>query len=388
MAQIRQGEFDRQNGSEDMIVLEGAYNKAIVYTDIIEETAKKQVEDLCNQPFLKDVKIRMMPDLHAGKGCTVGTTMTVTDKIVPNFVGVDLGCGMICVKLDVKKEEIDFENLDRVIRSEVPSGMNVRKSAHENANQLPFDRILMTRLSKNGRPVYHFSALACFADHCVVPQECCVPFVKTVPLAVAALIGCAVTTGVGAVLNTARVKPGSSVAVFGAGGVGLSIIMGARLAGASRIIAVDRAPAKLDLARSFGATDALLAGPEATGAIRGAHLRPRRRLCVRGHRHPGRAGAVPGRGPAGRRGGAGRHLADGQRHQPAGGDHHPPGEDHHGHLLRQRQHRPRLPAVRRAVPARPTAAGPAGFEDLPAGADQRGLCRYAGWGDRAGRDCV
>ena len=125
-----------------MIVLEGAYNKAIVYTDIIEETAKKQVEDLCNQPFLKDVKIRMMPDLHAGKGCTVGTTMTVTDKIVPNFVGVDLGCGMICVKLDVKKEEIDFENLDRVIRSEVPSGMNVRKSAHENANQLPFDRIL------------------------------------------------------------------------------------------------------------------------------------------------------------------------------------------------------------------------------------------------------
>ena len=70
-----------------MIVLEGAYNKAIVYTDIIEETAKKQVEDLCNQPFLKDVKIRMMPDLHAGKGCTVGTTMTVTDKIVPDLLG-------------------------------------------------------------------------------------------------------------------------------------------------------------------------------------------------------------------------------------------------------------------------------------------------------------
>jgi S-(hydroxymethyl)glutathione dehydrogenase/alcohol dehydrogenase len=125
-----------------------------------------------------------------------------------------------------------------------------------------------TRLSKNGQPVYHFSALACFAERCVVPQECCVPFVKTVPLAVAALIGCAVTTGVGAVLNTARVKPGSSVAVFGAGGVGLSIIMGARLAGASRIIAVDRTPAKLDLARTFGATDALLAGPESTEGIK------------------------------------------------------------------------------------------------------------------------
>jgi S-(hydroxymethyl)glutathione dehydrogenase / alcohol dehydrogenase len=125
-----------------------------------------------------------------------------------------------------------------------------------------------TRLSKDGRPVYHFSALACFAEYCVVPQECCVPFSIAVPLNVAALIGCAVTTGVGAVLNTARVKAGSSVAVFGAGGVGLSIIMGAHLAGASRVIAVDRAPAKLEMARSFGATDALLGGPKVNDAIR------------------------------------------------------------------------------------------------------------------------
>jgi Zn-dependent alcohol dehydrogenase len=125
-----------------------------------------------------------------------------------------------------------------------------------------------TRLHQNGQPVYHFSALACFADYCVVPQECCVPFSQDVPLAVAALIGCAVTTGVGAVLNTARVKPGSSVAVFGAGGVGLSIIMGAHLAGASRVIAVDKAPGKLDMARGFGATDALLGGPHANDQIR------------------------------------------------------------------------------------------------------------------------
>jgi S-(hydroxymethyl)glutathione dehydrogenase/alcohol dehydrogenase len=89
-----------------------------------------------------------------------------------------------------------------------------------------------------------------------------------VPLAVAALIGCAVTTGVGAVINTARVRPASSVAVFGAGGVGLSIVMGARLAGARRIIAVDRSEAKLGLAGGFGATDVLMAGPEAVAAIR------------------------------------------------------------------------------------------------------------------------
>ena len=125
-----------------------------------------------------------------------------------------------------------------------------------------------TRLSKEGQPVYHFSALACFADYTVAPQECCVPLNKEVPLTIAALIGCAVTTGVGAVLNTTRVRPGSSVAVFGAGGVGLNIVMGAKLAGASRIIAVDRSEAKGDLALEFGATHFVMAGPETTEAIR------------------------------------------------------------------------------------------------------------------------
>jgi NDMA-dependent alcohol dehydrogenase len=125
-----------------------------------------------------------------------------------------------------------------------------------------------TRLSKEGEPVYHFSALACFADHAVVPQECCVRFDKDIPLTVAALIGCAVTTGVGAALNTARVRPGSSVVVYGAGGVGLSIIMGAKLAGASRIIAVDTSEAKGDIAQSFGATDIIMAGPGTVNAIK------------------------------------------------------------------------------------------------------------------------
>jgi NDMA-dependent alcohol dehydrogenase len=126
-----------------------------------------------------------------------------------------------------------------------------------------------TRLSKNGQPVYHFSALACFAEYIVVPQECCVPVPNEVPPTVAALIGCAVTTGVGAALNTAKVRAGSSVAVFGAGGVGLSILMGAKLAGASRLMVVDRVQDKLEIARAFGATDVLMAGPEAPETIRG-----------------------------------------------------------------------------------------------------------------------
>lgn len=125
-----------------------------------------------------------------------------------------------------------------------------------------------TRLSQDGEPVYHFSALACFADYAVVPMQCCVPVAHEVPLTVAALVGCAVTTGVGAALNTAKVRPGSSVVVFGAGGVGLSVVLGARLAGASQIIAVDKAEAKGDMALAFGATDFLMPGRDLVATIR------------------------------------------------------------------------------------------------------------------------
>lgn len=125
-----------------------------------------------------------------------------------------------------------------------------------------------TRLSKGGQPIYHFSALACFAEYAVVPEVCCVPMERSIPMTVAALIGCAVTTGVGAVLNTARVRPGSSVAVYGAGGVGLSIIMGAKLAGAAQIIAIDTNEAKGDIAKQFGATDFFLAGQDVPHAVK------------------------------------------------------------------------------------------------------------------------
>ncbi len=124
------------------------------------------------------------------------------------------------------------------------------------------------RLSKKGRPIFHYCGLACFAEHAVVPQECCVKIKKKIPLTVAALIGCAVTTGVGAVLNTAKVPPGSSVMIFGAGGVGLSMVMGAKLAGATRIVVVDRARAKMELSKTFGATHALPAGKEIIERVR------------------------------------------------------------------------------------------------------------------------
>jgi NDMA-dependent alcohol dehydrogenase len=112
------------------------------------------------------------------------------------------------------------------------------------------------RLSQNGDPLYHYSYLSAFAERCIVPEGCCVCIREDAPLEVAALVGCAVMTGYGAVVKRARVEPGSAVVVFGAGGVGLSAVMGARLAGAGTIIAVDPVPFRRQTALELGATHA------------------------------------------------------------------------------------------------------------------------------------
>jgi Zn-dependent alcohol dehydrogenase len=124
------------------------------------------------------------------------------------------------------------------------------------------------RYSLAGQPVYHYCGLGCFSDYVVVPEQSCVSLDPRVPAAVAALIGCAVTTGVGAVLNTAQMRPGATAAIFGAGGVGMSMVLGARLAGATRIIVVDRAVGKGAQALALGATHFVPAGDDAIAAIR------------------------------------------------------------------------------------------------------------------------
>lgn len=111
-----------------------------------------------------------------------------------------------------------------------------------------------TRLSRGGEPVYHYSFLSTFAEACVIPERSCVPIPKDIPFAIAGLVGCAVTTGVGAVWRTAGVRPGDRVVVIGCGGVGLSALMAAVAVGAEPVVAVDVAPQKLEVARSFGAT--------------------------------------------------------------------------------------------------------------------------------------
>ena len=117
-----------------MITLQGAYGEAIIFTDTLETSAAEQIRAFCDQPFSAGSRIRIMPDVHAGKGCTIGTTMTVTDKIVPNVVGVDIGCGMLTVKLAEKR--IDLPKLDNFIRQNIPHGRDVRKRTHRSHGRL------------------------------------------------------------------------------------------------------------------------------------------------------------------------------------------------------------------------------------------------------------
>ncbi len=119
-----------------------------------------------------------------------------------------------------------------------------------------------------GEPVYHYSFLSTFAEAAVVPERCVVPIPASVPFDVAALVGCAVSTGVGAVWRTAHVRPGDRVAVYGCGGVGLSAMLGAAAVGATPIVAVDVSESKLAVAKELGATEAVgwRDGPEETAA--------------------------------------------------------------------------------------------------------------------------
>ena len=116
--------------------INGKYNTANVFVDsgFIDEAAVSQIINLLNQEAFKDSKIRIMPDVHAGAGCTIGTTMTITDKIVPNLVGVDIGCGMLCIELVEK--EINLEAFDNAVKQYIPSGFNIREHPIDDFKQL------------------------------------------------------------------------------------------------------------------------------------------------------------------------------------------------------------------------------------------------------------
>ena len=127
-----------------MKTVEGIYNTAKIFTDIIDEKSLEQVKVLCNQEFISGQKIRLMPDIHAGAGCTIGTTMTIGDKIVPNLVGVDIGCGMetLVIRADSEvSKNFDPAKLDKIIRKNIPCGHDIRKFPHRLAEEIDFDKV-------------------------------------------------------------------------------------------------------------------------------------------------------------------------------------------------------------------------------------------------------
>lgn len=127
-----------------MLEVRGKYNTAKVFTDAVDEKSLQQIQVLCDQEFTEGAKIRLMPDVHAGAGCTIGTTMTIKDKIVPNLVGVDIGCGMetlIIHKDSEASKKFDPAILDTIIRKNIPCGYDVRKFTHKYVDEVEWDNI-------------------------------------------------------------------------------------------------------------------------------------------------------------------------------------------------------------------------------------------------------
>ena len=119
--------------------IKGKYNSAKVFTEVIDENAENQIKELCDQLMSEGSVIRIMPDVHAGAGCTIGTTMTITDKVVPNLVGVDIGCGMETVRL--KEKHIEVQMLDKLIYAKIPSGFNIRETPHRYCEQIDLTKL-------------------------------------------------------------------------------------------------------------------------------------------------------------------------------------------------------------------------------------------------------
>ena len=126
-----------------MIEVTGRFNSAKIYTDVVDEASISQVIALCNQEFSAGSRIRLMPDIHAGAGCTIGTTMTITDKVVPNLVGVDIGCGMETIR--VRETHLEMQRLDKLIYEKIPSGFKIRDKAHRYAGQVDLEDLFCAK---------------------------------------------------------------------------------------------------------------------------------------------------------------------------------------------------------------------------------------------------
>ena len=126
-----------------MIEIQGKYNSAKIFTQVVDDASLAQVKLLCDQSFTAGSRIRLMPDIHAGAGCTIGTTMTITDRVVPNLVGVDIGCGMETVRL--RETRLELQKLDKLIQAQIPSGFDIRATPHPYLEQIDLSSLCCAR---------------------------------------------------------------------------------------------------------------------------------------------------------------------------------------------------------------------------------------------------
>ncbi len=239
---------------------------------VVPELNKIEVHEVTlDPPKAGEVKIKM----SATGVCH--SDLSIVNDTFPNSYPMALGHEGSGVLEEVGEGVTNVKPGDHVVLSFVPNCRDCFHCLRGEAHLCEKKRILGTGSQLDGTHRMHegdadipvMNGLGCMAEYVVTQSMCVVPIDPGISMRVAALVGCAVTTGVGAVLKTAQVKPGSTVAVFGCGGVGISVIQGAVLAGAERVIAVDLNEDKLEMAKKFGATHAVKASDTAVKEIRG-----------------------------------------------------------------------------------------------------------------------
>lgn len=245
--------------------------RAVVFSGV-DQPIEVQDVDLA-PPGFKEVRVKIAAagvchsDLHVRRGEWVVPTPLVMGHEGSGTVS-EIGPGVTSLKVG-----------DHVVLSWVPSCGECRfcKAGKEARCQVAATIVApggvlqdgTSRLSRNGQMIHHYLGVSSFAEEVVVPETGAIKIRDDAPLDTMALVGCAVATGVGAVSNTAHVEPGATVVVIGCGGVGLSVVQGARLADAQRIVAIDIRPEKTTLAMTMGATDQLdVSSEDPVGALR------------------------------------------------------------------------------------------------------------------------
>ncbi len=194
--------------------------------------------------------------------------VSVQNGTIPSAVPVVLGHEGAGIALEVGSAVTDVKAGDHAIISFTPACRKCRACLRGQSNLCETMGAMMSapHFEVDGRPISGMAGCGTFAEEMIVPENAVIPVDASVPLEIVSLIGCGVMTGVGAAIHTAQVRPGTSVIVFGCGGVGIAAIQGARIAGAAEIVAVDRVESKLALAKKFGATHAVK--PEDVAGVR------------------------------------------------------------------------------------------------------------------------